>query len=607
MARQIRVLDQTTVNKIAAGEVVESPSSVVKELVENSIDALSNSISINIDGGGTRSIQVTDDGMGMSGDDAQVAFTRHSTSKISRIEDLDQLSSLGFRGEALASIAAVSQVTLTTRARGGKEEGGVRVVVTGGKMLTLEPTGCPEGTTIAVRDLFENVPARKRFLRSERSERTRCIDVVNRLALCHPNISFKLMVDGEERLNDRAVSDHRNRVAAVLGVKTAKGMMEIPPTECGSVTLSGLTSLPWDTRSTSGGITLAVGGRVVKNRSIIEALRRAYGSRLMKGRFPLAVLMIEVDPTEVDVNVHPTKDLVKFSNEGQVIGCVESTVGRVLFGSKQRDRPKGSSTPVTFPELRTKHETPSVQGRKPQSTLFEGEVRAQETPTVDIWSQIPNIEDVEKLPPALPEDAADRKLIIIGQLDRSYILCELGSDLLLVDQHAAHERIRLEMFKRKYARMGYSTQELLEPIHLELDAASSGNLLSMSKELETIGFLVEDFGNGQVVVRGLPQFLGQTEAHVVLKDIATGNESHEGCTSPDPAFTPLDTGMKDRVMALSACRGAIMAHHSLSLKEMEDLLKDLFKCDIPLHCAHGRPTMIRLPITALEKWFRRVL
>ena len=604
MARHIRVLDQTTVNKIAAGEVVESPSSVVKELVENSIDAFSTSISVQIDGGGIRSIQVTDDGMGMSREDAQVAFTRHSTSKISRIEDLDSLSSLGFRGEALASIAAVSQVTLTTRIRGGKEEDGVRVVVSAGKMLTVEPTGCPEGTTITVRDLFENVPARKRFLRSERSERTRCIDIVNRLALCHPNISFKLMVDGEERLNDRAVSDHRNRVAAVLGVKTAKGMMEIPPTECGSMTLSGLTSLPWDTRSSSGGITLSVGGRVVKNRSIIEALRRAYGSRLMKGRFPLAVLMIEVDPTEVDVNVHPTKDLVKFSNEGQIIGCVESTVGRILFGSRTRTR--GKPTPPTFPELRTK-ETPTVEDSRPQSTLFEGEVRAQETASLDIWSQIPNIDDVEKLPPALPEDAASRRLIIIGQLDRSYILCELGSDLLLVDQHAAHERIRLEMFKRKYAKVGYSTQELLEPIHLELDAASSDNLLSMSEELGSLGFMIEDFGSGQVVVRGLPQFLGRTEAHVVLKDIATGNESHEGCTSPDPAFTPLDTGMKDRVMALSACRGAIMAHRSLSLKEMEDLLKDLFKCDIPLHCAHGRPTMIRLPISALEKWFRRVL
>ncbi len=608
MVRHIRVLDQTTVNKIAAGEVVESPSSVVKELVENSIDAFSSSISVQIDGGGIRSIQVTDDGLGMSRDDAQVAFTRHSTSKISRIEDLDKLSSLGFRGEALASIAAVSRVTITTRIRGGKEEDGTRVVVSAGRMLTVEPTGCPEGTSITVKDLFENIPARKRFLRSERSERTHCMDIVNRLALCHPNISFRLLVDGEERLNDRAVSDHRNRVAAVLGVKTAKGMMEIPPTDCGSMKLSGLISLPWDTRSNSGGITLSVGGRVVKNRSIIEALRRAYGSRLMKGRFPLAVLMIDVDPMEVDVNVHPTKDLVKFSNEGGIIGCVESTVGRLLFGSKSGKRSKDpSTTPPSFPRLRSKQDSPTVEESRPQSTLFEGEVRTQSTTSADIWSQIPNIDDVEKLPPALPENAADLKLMIIGQLDRSYILCELGSDLLLVDQHAAHERIRLEMFKRKYSKVGYSTQELLEPIHIELDPASLEHLLSISGELKDLGFMIEDFGSGQVVVRGLPQFLGRTEAHVVLKDMAMGNEYHEGCTSPDPAFTPLDTGMKDRVMALSACRGAIMAHKSLSLKEMEDLLKDLFECDIPLHCAHGRPTMIRLPISALEKWFRRVL
>ncbi|MGA1821276.1 MAG: DNA mismatch repair endonuclease MutL [Thermoplasmatota archaeon] len=611
MGRRIRVLDEKTVNKISAGEVVESPSSVVKELVENSLDAGASEIVVSIDGGGIKRIQVSDDGCGMSGEDARIAFTRHSTSKIKDIDDLSTLKTMGFRGEALASISAVSRVELVTN-EGGEEENGTRIVVSAGRMLVMESAGCPRGTTVTVSDLFENVPARKKFLRSTASERGRCQDAATRIMLANPGVSFRLIVDGDEKINTRATGDLRDRAAAVIGVKTAKGMMEIPPTDCGGISVSGLISLPWDTRSNSGGITLSIGSRVTRNRNIVEALRRGYGSRLMKGRFPIAVINLEVPPDRVDVNVHPTKALVKFSEEERIIGCIESAVGRTVFGPggprrKVRTEPgipddQHDETPI----INRDFSVPRIDRAPRQMPLMEGEVRVQE-PIRDQWSRIPRIEGVSKLPPAIPEGAPDLNLRVIGQLDRSYILCELGSDLLLVDQHAAHERIRLEMLRNKYQDGGEGVQELLEPLHVEMDPASAESLLQMSEELKGMGFVYEDFGGSDIVIRALPTFMGRMEAHQVLLDLASGNEYHDDCTPPDRQFLPVDIPLKDRIIALSACRGAVKAHDQLSLNEMEDLLHDLLNCEIPMHCAHGRPTMIRLPMSALERWFKRIL
>ncbi|MBN1539261.1 MAG: hypothetical protein JW939_03885, partial [Candidatus Thermoplasmatota archaeon] len=241
-----------------------------------------------------------------------------------------------------------------------------------------------------------------------------------------------------------------------------------------------------------------------------------------------------------------------------------------------------------------------------QIPLMEGEIRPQEV-GADPWSEVPVVEGLERLPPTLPEDPGSLKMRIIGQLDRSYILCELGADLLLVDQHAAHERIRLEELKKRYNTSHQGVQELLEPVHLELDTSSISRFSSMGEELARLGFVIEPFGDNCMVMRGLPRFMGRTEAHEVVRDLLMGNESHEGCSPPDAEFEPLDLPLKDRLMALTACRGAIKAHQQLSLREMEDLLSDLLRCEVPLHCAHGRPTMIRLPLSILEKWFRRVL
>ncbi|MBN1390944.1 MAG: DNA mismatch repair endonuclease MutL [Candidatus Thermoplasmatota archaeon] len=611
MARKIRILDQSTVNKIAAGEVVESPSSVIKELLENSIDAGARDIRVLIEKGGTRRITVIDDGCGMSREDVEVAFTRHSTSKIGTIDDLSHLDTLGFRGEALASIAAVSQVELVSREIGSPEGSGTRVIVSAGRMSVLEPVGCPPGTQITVTDLFENVPARKKFLRSVNAESARCIDLVSRIAMVHPEVGIRFEVDGGERLNSPPAATLRDRTASVLGTKTARAMLEVPGKQCGPVGVSGLVSLPWDTRSNSAGITISIHGRIIRNRQIVESIRRGYGSRLMKGRYPLAVLFLEVSKDDLDVNVHPTKDIVKFENEGALLTCVESAVSEVLFSSARKQIRSGKK------EGREGRRVPFIDGpvgasrirmdKAPvQVPLMEGEFRPQET-GADPWREVPVVEGFQRLPPALPEDTGSLKMRIIGQLDRSYILCELGCDLLLVDQHAAHERIRLEELKNRFNSSHQGVQELLEPVHLELDPLSLSRLSTMGEGLAQMGFIIEPFGDDCVVLRGLPRFMGRTEAHEVVRDLLMGNESHEGCSPPDAEFEPGDLPLKDRLIALTACRGAIKAHQPLSLREMEDLLSDLLKCEVPLHCAHGRPTMVRLPLSILEKWFRRVL
>ncbi|MCU0798546.1 MAG: DNA mismatch repair endonuclease MutL [Candidatus Thermoplasmatota archaeon] len=609
MVRRIRVLDDSTVRKIAAGEAVESPASVVKELLENSLDARAKNIAVRLDGGGIGRIMVSDDGCGMSREDAEVAFLRHSTSKLSSIEDLSTIGTLGFRGEALASISAISSVEMVTRERGSVESGGTRIILSFGRIAVLEEVGCPEGTTITVSDLFANVPARKKFLKSVQTERSRCMDVVSRAMLSRPDVGFRAYVDDQLRFESPPCTDLRDRAAAVLGPKVARALLELPDRSYGSVRVTGLISLPWESRSTSAGITVSVRGRVVRNRNIVDALRRGYGSRLMKGRYPLVVMDL-VPPSEcLDVNVHPAKELVKFSEERAVLLAVETAVSDIVF-SRKAAFPKQEGTVEEGAADRIERPPPppamvKVISSGPGQSELPVALREMER-TRSEFDEVPSMEGPESLPPALPEDASAHPLRIIGQLDRSYILCELGSDLLMVDQHAAHERVRLEELKKRYITGKVSTQELLDPVHIELDQTSIDNLGVMGSALKELGFLFEDFGPSSIVVRGLPRFMGRMEGHEVIRDLLSGVEVHEGCSPPDPSFMP-ELPLKEKIIALTACRGAIKAHHGLSLREMEDLIRTLLECEVPLHCAHGRPTMIRLPQSILERWFRRVL
>jgi DNA mismatch repair protein MutL len=377
-------------------------------------------------------------------------------------------------------------------------------------------------------------------------------------------------------------------------------MLPVSEKNCSGVVVRGLISLPWDTRSNSAGITISVSGRVIRNRDLVDVIRKGYGSRLMKGRFPLAVIDIEIPSGMTDVNVHPTKSLVKFSNETDVLRCLEERVSEAVFTppGKKRSLEGKTSEPEIKPELQ-KERIPR------QIPLMQGEIRA-ETPHPDQWSRIPKMEGIKRLPPVIPDEVSGLKMRVIGQLDRTYILCELGSDLILVDQHAAHERIRLETLTAKYGDKG-GVQKLLEPIHLEMDRTSVERLMNNKDQLFSLGFDYEIFSGTDIVVRSLPTFMGRMEAKEVLQDLGTGNELHDGCTPPDREFLPGDLPVKERLLSLTACRGAIKAHEHLSLSQMEKLLKDLFECEIPLHCAHGRPTMIRLPLSALERWFKRVL
>ncbi len=610
MVRRIRVLDDSTVRKIAAGEAVESPASVIKELLENSLDARATNITVRLDGGGMERISVSDNGCGMSREDAEVAILRHSTSKLSSIEDLTTIGTLGFRGEALASISEISSVEMVTREKGSVEGGGTRVLVTFGRIAVIEEVGCPEGTTITISDLFANVPARKKFLKSVPIERSRCLDVVSRLMLSRPEVGLKLLVDGQERFDSPPCGQLRDRAGSVLGPKVARSLLELPGKGVGKISVRGLISLPWETRSTSAGITISVMGRIVRNRNLVDALRRGYGSRLMKGRYPVAIIDIALPPELMDVNVHPTKEVVKFSEERAVLLAVETAVSDLVFSRKASFPRQEGSSGAEGQEVTPDRSGPTLQKVKVQSigpAQIELTVPPKEgLPPPSRFDEVPSMVGPESLPPALPENASSHPLRIIGQLDRSYILCELGSDLLMVDQHAAHERVRLEELKKRYNSGRVSTQELLEPVHLEMDLASKDNLKVIGASLEELGFIFEDFGPSAIVIRGLPRFLGRMEGHEVIRDLLSGTEVHEGCSPPDPSFMP-QLPLKEKIIALTACRSAIKAHQGLSLREMEDLLRGLLECEVPLHCAHGRPTMIRLPQNILERWFRRVL
>jgi DNA mismatch repair protein MutL len=327
----------------------------------------------------------------------------------------------------------------------------------------------------------------------------------------------------------------------------------------------------------------------------------------MKGRFPLAVIFIDIPPDRTDVNIHPTKDLIKFSDEGSVLRCVERAVGKAVFGapSEPRHREEGAMRPDAATSL---FEGSVVRtDRSPrQVPLLEGEMRPNEV-RMDRWEDLPVMEGLPKLPPALPDDARGLRLRIIGQLDRSYILCELGADLVLVDQHAAHERVRLEMLRAKHSSSSFPVQELIEPIVLDIGCAAFEVLSNLSDGLRSLGFTMEGFGKGSVVVTGLPSFMGRTEGEGVLLDLAGISRERDLCGPPDPEFLPNSVTLRERVITLTACRGAIKAHQNMSLNEMEALMSDLLECEVPLHCAHGRPTMIRLPHSALERWFKRVL
>ncbi len=557
---RIKVLPPDVVNKIAAGEVVERPASVVKELVENSIDAGSTRIFIFVKRGGLEEIRVVDNGIGMNEEEAVLAFKRHATSKISDERDLERITTLGFRGEALPSIASVSRIEMLTRPK--ESIAGTRLFVEGGKILKVEPAGCPPGTSISVRDLFYNTPARRKFLKGERQEFSYIFGVVEKYALNYENIHFKLVHNGRTVI-DAPPGRLIDRIASLWGSDVAKDMVNI--SSSGRIAITGYVSKPYLTRRDKQRIVTFVNGRYVKNTSLINYILSGYGTLLFRDSYPYAVLRIDLPPEDVDVNVHPSKILVKFRNEEKIKGILTKVIWDSLTAVKNipsKAAEKGVKLGVLRGEIKKERQMVfEVEKKGSKKNLFDYIARAR----------VPGIE-------------------VLGQFDNTYIIAKTRDEIIIVDQHAAHERIRYEKFL-SIMRDG-KIQELIEPVIVELGPGDYRAILEIRDRLRDFCIIVDDFGEGTIAVRGIPPILKRSD----VKDIIMG------IIDLGPRYVD---EKRDEVIKLISCKGAIKAGDKLSIYEMEDLVAQLLRCENPYTCPHGRPTMIRFTSRDLEKMFKR--
>ena len=632
---RINVLDKFTAEKIAAGEVVERPASVIKELVENAIDAGATTVVVEIKNGGTTYMRVTDNGCGMDSDDARTAFLRHATSKIKTDKDLEHIATLGFRGEALCSIAAVSRTELFTKQRSASE--GTHVIVEGGEEILFQGAGCPDGTTIVVKNLFFNTPARMKFMKKDSVEAGAITDICNKQALSHPNVSIRLIRDGKDVLFSPGDNILKNAVHAVFGKDIAAQSVPVSYTK-DNVKVNGLTGKGNLSRPNRLMQIFFVNGRFVVNKTLLTAVSEAYKNELMIGRFPVCFLDISLDPSLVDVNVHPGKTEVKFASDQSIYEAVYWAVKNalrdasaprdaVLPSSREAYRlpiqkeapvqitlaPKSKSTSLSFKPFAPKNE-----GAAPKKPLSVNEIREEVKPyegklpvrgiegIENKKEEIPKVKN-EPLFSAPPEKDIKKEIIenlpttdsnvrIIGQLFSTYILAEGEDEFFLMDQHAAHERIRFEEIKSS----GYKTdtQLLLMPISVNLTPSEKALALLKTDFLLDMGFEFEDFGENAVVLRSLPAdclYEEGSDLFIEMLGVLGGDEGGE------------ISAIRDKAVYTIACRSAIKANQTLSPTELEKLYKDAMALEGISTCPHGRPICIKLTKYQIEKMFGRIV
>ncbi len=578
----IRILPPDIAAQIAAGEVVERPASVVKELVENALDAGARTITVDIEGGGRRRIRVADDGAGIPAAEVALAFARHATSKLTTAADLERITTLGFRGEALASIAAVSQVQMVTRAAG--EPLGSRIRLEGGAILAHEPVGAPQGTVITVENLFFNVPARLKFLKSEAAERARIEALVTRYALAYPDRRFRLTHDGRLAFQSSGDGDRYAALAAVLGLDTARHMLELPATRAGVIQVSGYVSLPTLSRANRSQITLFVNGRWVQDSALSYAIVEAYHGLLMTGRYPAAVVFVTLPPDEVDVNVHPAKTEVRFRRPDAVFGAVQKAIRQLLLAH------------VPAPEARL----PAAQPPPPPAA-------ASPIP-LDLSHPVPGM--AAEYAPVLPQETEEREdqegrtaggelplLRVLGQVGATYIIAEGPDGMYLIDQHAAHERILYERFMAEAARHAVASQNLLEPVLVDLPPEAAATLAEDMDRLAELGFVVEPFGRTTFLVRAVPAIIARLDPAQAL---------YSAVMEIDQGEPPLSGTREAQIIARVCKSAAVKAGQVLSQAEMQEMVRQLEACAAPRTCPHGRPTLIHLTTAQLARQFGRL-
>ena len=636
MAR-INVLPKEIYQLIAAGEVVERPSSVVKEMIENSLDAGAKNITIEIKNGGSTYIRITDDGCGIERDDVRKVFISHATSKISKKDDLNSIATLGFRGEAMASISAVSKVELLTKSE--NEEIGTRYEIAGGEELEFDDAGCPNGTTIVVRDIFFNTPARMKFLKKDVTEGNQVAGIVDRMAISHPEISFRFIRDGKQVLITSGNGDLKSTVYSVLGKEMSDSLMSVDYS-FNDMRIMGFVSKPTASRKSRAGQYFYINNRIVKSKTAMAALEQAYKNTIMVGRFPACVLNIELNPAQVDVNVHPAKTEVRFANEKPIFDLVyyavktaienDRTVKEVEFKENPIYRQESKnvyqnndnkSFQAKFDFFKKKDEPPSQQviKTKPRENFWQVEapkpeykIARDEKPKARVDINI-EYEEPEEISTAKSEDAPKEQDIekvvitdekdnenfipnfkLIGEAFKTYLIVEIENELYFIDKHAAHERMNFERFK---AQATVETQMLLAPVVVNL---TKDEFIAISENVELIkkcGFELEEFGESQIIVRAIPSLVDGDSVKDLMLEIAQKLLEHKTDILPDKI---------DWIYHSASCRGAVKAGDYTSRQEQEMFVKKLLSMPNIRFCPHGRPVFIKMSKYDIEKQFGRV-
>lgn len=594
---KVHVLDEVLINKIAAGEVIERPAAVVKELIENSIDAGADQITITIGEGGKSYIKVHDNGCGMAKEDVVMSIQRHATSKIEQSDDLFAINTLGFRGEALASIAAVSRMRIITRNKESEE--GTQIDVEGFKIRSIKEIACPNGTIVEVSSLFYNTPARKKYMKAISSEHNAIVDIVTRYGLAYKNIFFKLYHGKKLVLNCPKTPNMLNNIVSIYGSALGKNLLKLNY-KSKDLKLKGYISKPSMTRGDKSQQSIFLNGRYIKNKAISRALYDGYHSLLFTGRHPIAVLFIDVDVTKVDVNVHPTKDIVRIENEDRIYNDVKHAIRSVLESANLIP-----SAGINFnPNVKA---TKRYDFAKDQQTVLEAKEvpaavyakdSAAEVGVRDAEQSDIKIKDVDA-EEAKSEDAKSERIgayRILGQLNRTYIIAENPAGALLIDQHAAEERVNYEILMEEYRHKGIKVQQLVKPKIVELAPAESNVIKANLELLRKAGFEFEEYGSNSFRVRTIPAIFGRFYDELItglIKEL-------------DSISTKKIESIKEEKIIRFACRKSIKAGKELTLHEMENLMRRLEKTRQPFSCPHGRPTMISITIGELEKKFKRV-
>ena len=589
----IQILPDEVASQIAAGEVVERPASVVKELVENALDAGASHIVVRLAEAGRRLIEVADDGAGILADEMQLAVARHATSKLRTAEDLFHITTLGFRGEALASIASVSRFSLTSRRQDVSV--GARLTVAGGRIGALESVGVPVGTVVRVEDLFYNVPARLKFLKRDQTERQQVDALLTRYALAYPAVRFELFHDGKPALQTSGNGDSREVLAQLLGVDVARQMLAVSLEDEG-LTINGYISPVALTRSNRREITFFINGRWVQDTALTAALLHSYHTLLMVGRYPIAVLFVELTPEDVDVNVHPAKAEVRFRTPDRVFGAVQRATRRALLAyspvppvSTSYWRSAASSGPAIDPAWDMCADLRDLPAQ-PELTAAPS---LDEPSTSTSPGAIPSMPPVSNSPSHLPSGQIPL-LRLIGQVGGAYLVAEGPDGLYLIDQHAAHERVLFERLMHSHGSI--PAQALLTPVVLQLPAPQAQLLQNQLDTLSHLGFQVESFGPNTFRILAIPTIFSGGDPIAALRVVVEDFEEDE---------TPLQAEVEDRIAARVCKRMAVKAGQILSGDEQRALVRDLETCQSPRTCPHGRPTMIHLSVDLLERQFGR--